>query len=261
MITPLYETEETKKLEIDSHSKLDRNKDTQKIIHSENIDNKHNNLSLNTSSEKIENLNINEEIQKTFNENENKDNNNNQSSVMNSIQSVSSIDSEEYLSAKSSMITNTMMSESLNISSALTDSLYSKVNENDSDNEDNEELHELYMKMKELISNEEYSMIKEIETRITNSEIENRKKKHEEKLKKLSELENSMTNSKGDYIKEEKNYKDDVLVLANINPDDGYAIVNRNELEKDYEIKQFKDYEYYIKRTRAVNVNSNLSSL
>ena len=60
---------------------------------------------------------------------------------------------------------------------------------------------------------------------------------------------------------EEKNYKDDVLVLANINPDDGYAIVNRNELEKDYEIKQFKDYEYYIKRTRAVNVNSNLSSL
>ena len=159
------------------------------------------------------------------------------------------------------MITNTMMSESLNISSALTDSLYSKVNENDSDNEDNEELHELYMKMKELISNEEYSMIKEIETRITNSEIENRKKKHEEKLKKLSELENSMTNSKGDYIKEEKNYKDDVLVLANINPDDGYAIVNRNELEKDYEIKQFKDYEYYIKRTRAVNVNSNLSSL
>ena len=104
-------------------------------------------------------------------------------------------------------------------------------------------------------------MRKEIERRITNSEIENRKKKHEEKLKKLSELENSMTNSKGDYIKEEKNYKDDVLVLANINPDDGYAIVNRNELEKNYEIKQFKDYEYYIKRTRAVNVNSNLSSL
>lgn len=260
MITPLYETEEAvRKLEIDSHSKLDRNKDTQKVLHSDNIDNKHNNLSLNTSSEKIENLNINEEIQKSFNEN--KDNNNNQNSVMNSIQSVSSIDSEEYLSAKSSMITNTMMSESLNISSALTDSLYSKVNENESDNEDNEELNELYMKMKELISNEEYSMIKEIETRITNSEIESRKKKHEEKLKKLSELENSMINSKGDYIKEEKTYKDDILVLANINPDDGYAIVNRNDLEKNYEIKQFKDYEYYIKRTRMVNVNSNLSSL
>ena len=33
-------------------------------------------------------------------------------------------------------------------------------------------VNELYMKMKELISNEEYSMIKEIEAQITNSEIE-----------------------------------------------------------------------------------------
>ena len=78
-------------------------------------------------------------------------------------------------------------------------------------------------------------------------------------MKQLNEKADGVINSKGDYIKEEKIYKDDTLVLANINPDDGYAIVNKNDLDREYEIKQFKDYEYYIKRTRAVN--SNLSSL
>ena len=222
-----------------------------------------------SSSEKIENLNINEEIRKSFTHQSqtniinNEENQKKKSEIMNSIQSMSSIDSEEYVSAQSCLMTKTMLTESLNMSNELTDSMYSKgePSSDGSDNEEESEINEMYDKIKKLIANGDFNQVKEIEARITQLEIEVRKQKHNEKLKKLSELEENMKNSKGDYIKEENIGNNAQLVLANINPDDGYAIIPKSELDKAYEIKNFKDYEFYIKRTRILHYNSNLSSL
>ena len=202
---------------------------------------------------KIEQLNINEELRRLTQDEEiinHNPTNLNQAHLMDSL---SSIDSKSYHSAKSSIISTSQITESvLDKSNKLTDSLCSKnSNEDDKDDDDDEEdfdLNEKYKHVQELVANGEYNQIKEIEAMIIKQEMENRKKKHEDKMKKLLELEESMKTSKDNYIEEEQPDPRDPYVLACINPDEGYSIIKQSELDKHYERKEFKDYEFYIKK-------------
>ena len=202
---------------------------------------------------KIEQLNINEELRRLTQEEEIIHNNPTTLNQAHLMDSLSSIDSKSYHSAKSSIISASQITESaLDKSNKLTDSLCSKnSNEDDKDEEDEEEdfdLNEKYKHVQELVANGEYNQIKEIEAMIIKQEMENRKKKHEDKMKKLLELEESMKTSKGDYIEEEQPDPRDPYVLACVNPDEGYSIIKQSELDRHYERKEFKDYEFYIKK-------------
>ena len=139
---------------------------------------------------KIEQLNINEELRRLTQEEEIIHNNPTTLNQAHLMDSLSSIDSKSYHSAKSSIISASQITESaLDKSNKLTDSLCSKnSNEDDKDEEDEEEdfdLNEKYKHVQELVANGEYNQIKEIEAMIIKQEMENRKKKHEDKMKKL----------------------------------------------------------------------------
>ena len=150
---------------------------------------------------KIEQLNINEELRRLTQEEEIMNHNPTNLNQAHLMDSLSSIDSKSYHSAKSSIISTSQITESvLDKSNKLTDSLCSKnSNEDDKDDDDEEEdfdLNEKYKHVQELVANGEYNQIKEIEAMIIKQEMENRKKKHEDKMKKLLELEESMKTSK-----------------------------------------------------------------
>ena len=66
-------------------------------------------------------------------------------------------------------------------------------------------------------------------------------------MKKLLDLEKDLKNSRGNYIIENNEFNDD-FILANIDRNKGYEIITREELNKNFEEKKFKDYEYYIEK-------------
>ena len=66
-------------------------------------------------------------------------------------------------------------------------------------------------------------------------------------MKKLLDLEEHLKNSRGNYIIENNQFDDD-FILANIDPDKGYEIITRHELNNNFQEKKFKDYEYYIEK-------------
>ena len=112
-------------------------------------------------------------------------------------------------------------------------------------NDDDESLViEYYQEIRNCILNKEYSRVNEIKNIINNNEINLRKKKHEKKLEKLIDLEAQLTKSSGNYIIQNNDDKD--FILANIDPYKGYEIITMNDLQKNFQLKKFKDYEYYI---------------
>ncbi len=63
-------------------------------------------------------------------------------------------------------------------------------------------------------------------------------------MEKLIDLEAQLTKSSGNYIIQNNDDKD--FILANIDPYKGYEIITMNDLQKNFQLKKFKDYEYYI---------------
>ena len=227
------------------------------------------------SPENIDNININQEI------NQKNDNNSQKSSIKKSIHLNSSIDSEDYKSAKShisffsvhSKITenenNTNNENNINTinnnnisknfsdekkdeneeeeEDAEFDSFYGFL-DNDEDEDKNNELIEKYRFIRECIENNDYNEKNQIENEITSEEIKIRKEKHDKKLEILCELEKEMENEKGDYIEKDEHDKNEEFYLSNIDPDGGLNIVTLNEIEKNFYKKEFKDYEFYLKK-------------
>ena len=230
------------------------------------------------SPENIDNININQEI------NQKNDENYQKSSIKKSIQLNSSIDSEDYKSAKShisffsvhSKITENNKKNNNNNEDSIDnknsnntkskilyeekkeeneeleedfefDSFYGSL-DNDEDEDKNNELNEKYKFIRECIENNDFNEINQIENEITSEEIKIRKEKHDKKLGILCELEKQMINEKGDYIEKDKYNKNDEFYLSNINPEGGLDILTLNEIENNFYKKEFNDYEYYLKK-------------
>ena len=201
-----------------------------------------------TNNDNFVNLNINEEQSKNETlENKNK-----------------MIDSsEDYKSALSHMTYQSMTSQS-QISSIKNKKIPFKTKTNfendhsesnslfgassDDDSKDESIFNEIYDDIRKCILNNEISRINQFKEEINANEIRLRKEKHNRKLKKLLDLEEHLKNSRGNYIIENNQFYDD-FILANIDPNKGYEIITREELNKNFEEKKFKDYEYYIEKT------------
>jgi len=231
------------------------------------------------SPENIDNININQEINQKIDDNY-------QKTSKKSIQLNSSIDSEDYKSAKSHMsffsvrskiteneknnnnneeknennenkIDNNIKSKSISEEKKEEneeeeedvefDSFYGSL-DNDEDEDKNNELNEKYKFIRECIENNDFNEINQIENEITSEEIKIRKEKHDKKLGILCELEKQMINEKGDYIEKDKYNKNDEFYLSNINPEGGLNILTLNEIENNFYKKEFNDYEYYLKK-------------
>ena len=204
-----------------------------------------------SNNDNFVNLNINEEQSK----NETLENNNNNNNNKN-------IDSsEDYKSALSHMTYQSMTSQS-QISSLKNKKIPFKTNKkfenvqsenslfgesSDDESKDESIFNEIYDDIRKCIVNNEISRINQFKEEINANEIRLRKEKHNRKLKKLLDLEEHLKNSRGNYIIENNQFDDD-FILANIDPDKGYEIITRHELNNNFQEKKFKDYEYYIEK-------------
>ena len=202
-----------------------------------------------TNDDNFVNLNINEEQSK------------NEALINNNTKNIDS--SEDYKSALSHMTYQSMTSQS-QISSLKNKRIPFKIkqkfqNDHSDDNslfgassfddsKDESILDEIYDDIRKCILNNEISRINQFKEEINTNEIRLRKEKHNRKLKKLLDLEKDLKNSRGNYIIENNEFNDD-FILANIDPNKGYEIITREELNKNFEEKKFKDYEYYIEKT------------
>ena len=202
-----------------------------------------------TNDDNFVNLNINEEQSK------------NEALINNNTKNIDS--SEDYKSALSHMTYQSMTSQS-QISSLKNKRIPFKIkqkfqNDHSDDNslfgassfddsKDESILDEIYDDIRKCILNNEISRINQFKEEINTNEIRLRKEKHNRKLKKLLDLEEHLKNSRGNYIIENNQFDDD-FILANIDPNKGYEIITREELNKNFEEKKFKDYEYYIEKT------------
>ena len=200
-----------------------------------------------TNNDNFVNLNINEEQSKNETlENKNK-----------------MIDSsEDYKSALSHMTYQSMTSQS-QISSIKNKKIPFKTKKNfendhsesnslfgassDDDSKDESIFNEIYDDIRKCLLNNEISRINQFKEEINANEIRLRKEKHNRKLKKLLDLEEHLKNSRGNYIIENNQFDDD-FILANIDPNKGYEIITRQELNSKFQEKKFKDYEYYIEK-------------
>ena len=117
----------------------------------------------------------------------------------------------------------------------------------DDESKDESIFNEIYDDIRKCIVNNEISRINQFKEEINANEIRLRKEKHNRKLKKLLDLEEHLKNSRGNYIIENNQFDDD-FILANIDPDKGYEIITRHELNNNFQEKKFKDYEYYIEK-------------
>ncbi len=107
---------------------------------------------------------------------------------------------------------------------------------------------EQYEEMRKCIDNKDITLFKEIKADVISEQINLRREKHNEKLKKLSLLEETLKNSRGNYVIKNYDNNNDEFILANIDPNRGYDIISLKEFEENYQKKTFKDYEYYIKK-------------
>jgi hypothetical protein len=151
-----------------------------------------------------------------------------------------SINSSEYQSARSHLFSK---SQTISLTH------YTGENENNisHSSEDYSETKELFKKMKQLIDNKEFETVKELDLQITMDEIKERKMKHDDKLNMLEELEKTMAQKK--CVNENENLNEDKgLFLANIKKGDGYYILTKEELLKDFKQEEFKKFEYYVKK-------------
>ena len=201
-----------------------------------------------TNEDNFVNLNINEEQSK------------NEGLINNNTKNIDS--SEDYKSALSHMTYQSMTSQS-QISSLKNKRIPFKIkqkfqNDHSDDNslfgassfddsKDESILDEIYDDIRKCILNNEISRINQFKEEINANEIRLRKEKHNRKLKKLLDLEEHLKNSRGNYIIENNQFDDD-FILANIDPDKGYEIITRHELNNNFQEKKFKDYEYYIEK-------------
>jgi hypothetical protein len=201
-----------------------------------------------TNDDNFVNLNINEEQSK------------NEALINNNTKNIDS--SEDYKSALSHMTYQSMTSQS-QISSLKNKKIPFKTNKkfenvqsenslfgesSDDESKDESIFNEIYDDIRKCIVNNEISRINQFKEEINANEIRLRKEKHNRKLKKLLDLEEHLKNSRGNYIIENNEFNDD-FILANIDPNKGYEIITREELNKNFEEKKFKDYEYYIEKT------------
>ena len=102
--------------------------------------------------------------------------------------------------------------------------------------------------MRKCLDNKDITLFKEIKADVISEQINLRREKHNEKLKKLSLLEETLKNSRGNYVIKNYDNNNDEFILANIDPNRGYDIISLKEFEENYKKKTFKDYEYYIKK-------------
>ena len=200
-----------------------------------------------TNDDNFVNLNINEEQSK------------NEALINNNTKNIDS--SEDYKSALSHMTYQSMTSQS-QISSLKNKKIPFKTNKkfenvqsenslfgesSDDESKDESIFNEIYDDIRKCIVNNEISRINQFKEEINANEIRLRKEKHNRKLKKLLDLEEHLKNSRGNYIIENNQFDDD-FILANIDPDKGYEIITRHELNNNFQEKKFKDYEYYIEK-------------
>ena len=193
---------------------------------------------INVKDENLENLNINEEQKKN----------------------IQSDTSEEYKSILSHRTYLSMNSKSEYTSikeNKLIDKKRKKINEenslfgvsNDDDSSKDESIFkEQYEEMRKCIDNKDITLFKEIKADVISEQINLRREKHNEKLKKLSLLEETLKNSRHNYVIKNYDNNNDEFILANIDPNRGYDIISLKEFEENYQKKTFKDYEYYIKK-------------
>ena len=200
-----------------------------------------------TNDDNFVNLNINEEQSK------------NEALINNNTKNIDS--SEDYKSALSHMTYQSMTSQS-QISSLKNKKIPFKTNKkfenvqsenslfgesSDDESKDESIFNEIYDDIRKCIVNNEISRINQFKEEINANEIRLRKEKHNRKLKKLLDLEEHLKNSRGNYIIENNEFNDD-FILANIDPNKGYEIITRQELNNNFQEKKFKDYEYYIEK-------------
>ena len=101
-----------------------------------------------------------------------------------------------------------------------------------------------FSKMKDLMKIQDYNKINEIRSFIISKEIDMRRKASLTKWDKLEELEAKLIKIKyNENNKEDINYND--LVLANINPDEGYLIINKDKLSNIVHKDTFCGFDYY----------------
>ena len=193
---------------------------------------------INVKDENLENLNINEEQKKN-------------------IQSETSEDYKSILSHRTYLSMNSKSEYTSIKENKLNDKKRKKINEenslfgvsNDYDgSKDESTFKEQYEEMRKCLDNKDITLFKEIKADVISEQINLRREKHNEKLKKLSLLEETLKNSRGNYVIKNYDNNNDEFILANIDPNRGYDIISLKEFEENYQKKTFKDYEYYIKK-------------
>ena len=193
---------------------------------------------INVKDENLENLNINEEQKKNIQSETSED----YKSILSHRTYLSMNSKSEYTSIKENKL-NDKKRKKINEEN----SLFGVSNDDDS-SKDESTFKEQYEEMRKCLDNKDITLFKEIKADVISEQINLRREKHNEKLKKLSLLEETLKNSRGNYVIKNYNNNNDEFILANIDPNRGYDIISLKEFEENYQKKTFKDYEYYIKK-------------
>lgn len=193
---------------------------------------------INVKDENLENLNINEEQKKNIQSETSED----YKSILSHRTYLSMNSKSEYTSIKENKL-NDKKRKKINEEN----SLFGVSNDDDS-SKDESTFKEQYEEMRKCLDNKDITLFKEIKADVISEQINLRREKHNEKLKKLSLLEETLKNSRGNYVIKNYDNNNDEFILANIDPNRGYDIISLKEFEENYQKKTFKDYEYYIKK-------------
>ena len=193
---------------------------------------------INNKDENLENLNINEEQKKNIQSETSED----YKSILSHRTYLSMNSKSEYTSIKENKL-NDKKRKKINEEN----SLFGVSNDDDS-SKDESTFKEQYEEMRKCLDNKDITLFKEIKADVISEQINLRREKHNEKLKKLSLLEETLKNSRGNYVIKNYDNNNDEFILANIDPNRGYDIISLKEFEENYQKKTFKDYEYYIKK-------------
>lgn len=193
---------------------------------------------INVKDENLENLNINEEQKKNIQS----DTSEEYKSILSHRTYLSMNSKSEYTSIKENKL-NDKKRKKINEEN----SLFGVSNDDDS-SKDESTFKEQYEEMRKCIDNKDITLFKEIKADVISEQINLRREKHNEKLKKLSLLEETLKNSRHNYVIKNYDNNNDEFILANIDPNRGYDIISLKEFEENYQKKTFKDYEYYIKK-------------
>ena len=193
---------------------------------------------INVKDENLENLNINEEQKKNIQSETSED----YKSILSHRTYLSMNSKSEYTSIKENKL-NDKKRKKINEEN----SLFGVSNDDDS-SKDESTFKEQYEEMRKCLDNKDITLFKEIKADVISEQINLRREKHNKKKKKLSLLEETLKNSRGNYVIKNYDNNNDEFILANIDPNRGYDIISLKEFEENYQKKTFKDYEYYIKK-------------